>query len=91
MDKNMNKFLASVLSKTEINDDQAAAIQDILFPAEDETPQAQVKAAKEMSLAYEKFNLKYEEAAAKRAAASAAKNAKPMTEEEINELVEMGM
>lgn len=84
----MNKFLASVLSKTEITEEQAATIQDILFPAEDETPQAMTKAAKEMSLAYEKFSAKYEEAAAKRAAA---KNVKPMTEDEINELVEMGL
>lgn len=81
----MNKFLASILSKTEITDEQEATIQDILFPAEDETPRAKVKAAKEMALAYERFNTHYEEAAAKRAAI---KNVKPMTEAELEEMAE---
>ena len=85
MEKNMNKFLASILSKTEISDEQASTIQDILFPPENDTPQAMIKAAKDMSLAYEKFNVKYEEAAAKRAAA---KNVKPMSDAEIDEMVE---
>jgi len=89
MDANMNKFLASVLSKTEINDDQAYTIQQILFPAENETPSAALKAAREMSIAYDKFNVKYEAENAKRAEAK--KDVKPLNAEEIDELVEMGL
>ena len=89
MEANMNKFLASVLSKTEIDDDQAYTIQQILFPAKDETPSAALKAAREMSIAYDKFNIKYEAEKAKRAEAK--KDVKPLNAEEIDELVEMGL
>lgn len=85
MEKNMNKFLASVLSKTEtLSDEQVTTIQDILFPPEDSTPRAAISAARKMAIDFERFNAQYE-----KEKANVKNTAKVMTDAELEALAEM--
>lgn len=85
MEKNFEKFLSSVLAKATLTDEQAMTIQEILFPAD--TPQAARQSAIDCQISYEKWNKRYEEEQARRK--EARKDVKPMSEQELDELVEV--
>jgi hypothetical protein len=88
MEKNYHKFLAHILSKANtLTDEQVYTIENILFPPETNSPQAMSKAAKEMTIAWEKWNKQYQEKEAARAKEPG--SVKPLSETEVDELLKL--
>lgn len=55
MEEDLNLFFADELRGRQLTDEQSAILQDVLFPAWDDTPKSLTEAAMDMALAYDKW------------------------------------
>ena len=83
MEKNLILFFADELRKRSLTEEQSAVLQEVLFPAWDNTPKSLTEAAMDMARAYERWSIEQEKMP------KPTEKVKPMSNEEIEALASM--